>query len=86
MVWWQSTSKSPFTKSFRSKKPCLAKEFNIKVEQVEKTVELIDEGKADVKVLDNTDKWYGVTYKEDKIAVTEAFKQLKADGVYPEKF
>ena len=48
--------------------------------------ELIDEGKADVKVLDNTDKWYGVTYKEDKIAVTEAFKQLKADGVYPEKF
>ena len=48
--------------------------------------ELIDEGKADVKVLDNTDKWYGVTYKEDKIAVTEAFKQLKAAGVYPEKF
>ena len=48
--------------------------------------ELIDEGKADVKVLDNTDKWYGVTYKEDKITVTEAFKQLKAEGVYPEKF
>ena len=48
--------------------------------------ELIDEGKADVKVLDNTDKWYGVTYKEDKITVTEAFKELKAAGVYPEKF
>ena len=48
--------------------------------------ELIDEGKADVKVLDKTDKWYGVTYKEDKITVTEAFKELKAAGVYPEKF
>ncbi len=48
--------------------------------------ELIAEGKADVKVLDNSDKWYGVTYKEDKDAVVEAFKALKAQGVYPEKF
>ncbi len=48
--------------------------------------ELIAEGKADVKVLDNTDKWYGVTYKEDKATVVEAFKRLKAEGVYPEKF
>jgi NDP-sugar pyrophosphorylase family protein len=48
--------------------------------------ELITEGKADVKVIDNTDKWYGVTYKEDKEAVVEAFKTLKAAGVYPENF
>ena len=48
--------------------------------------ELISEGKADVKVIDNTDKWYGVTYKEDKGAVVEAFKRLKEQGVYPEKF
>lgn len=48
--------------------------------------ELIGEGKADVRVLDNTDKWYGVTYKEDKATVIEAFKALKASGVYPEKF
>ena len=48
--------------------------------------ELIKEGKADVKVLDNSDKWYGVTYKEDKETVTAAFKQLIADGVYPENF
>ena len=47
--------------------------------------ELIKEGKADVKVLDNTDKWYGVTYKEDKATVVEAFKRLKAEGVYPDK-
>jgi len=48
--------------------------------------ELITEGKADVKVLDNTDKWYGVTYKEDKEDVVRAFKDLKAKGVYPENF
>ena len=48
--------------------------------------ELITEGKADVKVIDNNDKWYGVTYKEDKAAVVEAFKSLKASGVYPDKF
>ncbi len=48
--------------------------------------ELVTEGKADVRVLDNEDKWYGVTYKEDKAMVVEAFRQLKADGVYPENF
>ena len=48
--------------------------------------ELITEGKADVKVIDNDDKWYGVTYKEDKVQVVEAFRRLTADGVYPEKF
>ena len=48
--------------------------------------ELIEEGKADVTVLDNTDKWYGVTYKEDKATVVEAFRRLKAEGVYPENF
>ena len=48
--------------------------------------DLIGEGRADVRVLDNTDKWYGVTYKEDKEAVVEAFRRLKAEGVYPENF
>jgi nitrogen regulatory protein PII-like uncharacterized protein len=48
--------------------------------------ELIGEGKADVKVLDNVDKWYGVTYKEDKETVVNAFRDLKAKGVYPENF
>ena len=47
---------------------------------------LIAEGKADVKVLDNSDKWYGVTYKEDKEDVVNAFRALKAEGVYPAKF
>ncbi|MBO7304616.1 MAG: nucleotidyltransferase [Clostridia bacterium] len=48
--------------------------------------ELVEEGKADVRVLDNTDKWYGVTYKEDKQNVVEAFRKLKEDGVYPDNF
>ena len=48
--------------------------------------ELVTEGKADVKVLANTDKWYGVTYKEDKEMVTAAFADLKKKGVYPVGF
>ena len=48
--------------------------------------DLIAEGVADVKVLDNEDKWYGVTYKEDKATVVEAFKMLTEQGVYPKNF
>ena len=48
--------------------------------------ELVAEGKADVKVLDNADKWYGVTYKEDKEMVVNAFRDLKNSGVYPDNF
>ena len=32
------------------------------------------------------DKWYGVTYKEDKAAVVEAFRKFAKEGVYPEEF
>ena len=48
--------------------------------------ELISEGKADVKVLDNKDRWYGVTYKEDKATVTEAFRRFAEEGIYPKNF
>ena len=48
--------------------------------------DLVSEGKADVKVLDNTDKWYGVTYKEDKENVMRAFREFKAAGLYPKGF
>ncbi len=44
---------------------------------------LIDENKAKVKVLQSTDKWYGVTYKEDKPLVVNAIAQKIADGLYP---
>lgn len=40
--------------------------------------------KCTVKVLETNDKWFGVTYKEDKPAVVESFKKLIADGVYQE--
>ncbi len=46
---------------------------------------LLEEGKASVKVLSTVDKWYGVTYKEDKPVVTAAMQRLKEEGVYPEK-
>lgn len=44
---------------------------------------LIDEGKAAVKVLQSTDKWYGVTYREDKPAVVSALARMTAQGLYP---
>lgn len=45
--------------------------------------QLIQTGKAKVKVLETHDKWFGVTYKEDKPAVSSAVKKLVAEGVYP---
>ncbi len=47
--------------------------------------ELIKEGKAQVTVLDTNDKWFGVTYKEDKEYVVKSFKELVEKGIYPEK-
>ena len=47
--------------------------------------ELLEEQKVEVKVLKSHDKWFGVTYKEDKEAVVEAIRSLVANGVYPEK-
>ena len=40
-------------------------------------------GKATVKVLKDHDKWFGVTYKEDKEAVQKSLKELVDAGVYP---
>ena len=45
--------------------------------------ELLAEGKATVKLLHSTDKWYGVTYREDKPVVVNALAQKTADGLYP---
>lgn len=44
--------------------------------------DLIEEDKADVKVLRSEDRWYGITYKEDKEAVVSAVQKLKDTGVY----
>ena len=44
--------------------------------------ELIKKGEATVKVLETTDRWFGVTYHEDHPFVVESFKQLVEKGVY----
>ena len=46
---------------------------------------LLSQHKARVKVLRSNDKWYGVTYKEDKPSVMEALRELREKGLYPEK-
>ena len=43
---------------------------------------LLKEDKVEVKVLNSQDKWFGVTYKEDKESVVEAIKDLIARGEY----
>lgn len=46
---------------------------------------LIKSGRATVQVLETRDKWFGVTYKEDKEAVVASIRKLIADGVYKER-
>ena len=46
---------------------------------------LLKEERANVKVLETQDRWFGVTYKEDKETVQDAFRELISDGVYAEK-
>lgn len=46
--------------------------------------QLIDEGKARVKVLTSHDKWYGVTYQKDKPLVVKALAEKTAQGQYPD--
>lgn len=47
--------------------------------------ELIKQGKAEFKVIPTSQKWFGVTYPEDKPIVQESIAKLVKDGVYPEK-
>ena len=46
--------------------------------------QLTGEGKARVKVLSSRDKWYGVTYREDKPSVVAAIGAMTAAGLYPD--
>jgi len=50
-----------------------------------KVGELLDAGKVSVKVLEAKDNWYGVTYKEDREKVHDAFEEMKKAGKYPAK-
>jgi NDP-sugar pyrophosphorylase family protein len=48
--------------------------------------DLMEEGKAGVKVFTVHDVWHGVTYAEDKQEVVAAMQELKLAGIYPETF
>lgn len=63
------------------------REGDLKAEYLLPTIidQCIREEKARVRLLETPDKWFGVTYKEDKPAVVAAIRKLVDDGVYPEK-
>ncbi len=46
--------------------------------------DMIKTGKATVRVLKTNDRWFGVTYQEDKYAVIDSFRALHEAGVYSE--
>ena len=41
-------------------------------------------GKARAKVMRSCDKWYGVTYQNDKPKVCAAIAEMTAKGTYPD--
>ena len=45
---------------------------------------LIEEGRARVRVLRSRDRWYGVTYQDDKPVVVQAVSDMTEKGLYPE--
>ena len=46
--------------------------------------ELLVQDRIEVRVLYSNDKWFGVTYKEDKETVVQAVRELIASGMYPD--
>lgn len=63
------------------------KEGDVKTEYLLPKIidKLVHSDRARVKVLETKDKWFGVTYKEDKAAVAEAIRNLVSEGVYPDR-
>lgn len=63
------------------------KEGDLKAEYLLPAIidQCIQENKGTVRVLETRDKWFGVTYKEDKPAVVASIRALVDAGVYPEK-
>ena len=47
--------------------------------------DLVKAGKATVEVLSSQDRWFGVTYQEDKPFVKASIAELKENGLYPKK-
>lgn len=47
--------------------------------------EMVEKGEGTIKVLTSQEKWFGMTYPEDKKIVCEELKKKIAEGYYPEK-
>lgn len=47
--------------------------------------ELVKNGRIRLKVLESKDRWFGVTYKEDRDFAVENIRKLIQSGIYPEK-
>ncbi len=46
---------------------------------------MIQEGIARTRVLETSEKWFGITYQDDKPHVTEMIRRLTGDNIYPSK-
>lgn len=46
--------------------------------------DMLDDNECSVEVLTTHDKWFGVTYKEDRPIVVNALDNMKKEGLYPE--
>lgn len=46
--------------------------------------QLLKEDKAKIKILKSSERWHGVTYKEDKEGVVAALQAMKDKGLYPD--
>ena len=46
--------------------------------------ELLTRGRARVKVYETAERWYGVTYRQDRPLVVQALQKLTEEGAYPE--
>ena len=62
-----------------------AAELDKKIQAHKEAIKLLEEKKAVVEVLKSTDRWYGVTYHEDKEAVVRAIAGMKEQGLYPQR-
>ena len=45
--------------------------------------DMMNKGKLEVSVLQSEDKWFGMTYKEDKGTVSKELRELHDSGIYP---
>ena len=43
----------------------------------------LEKGTAQVTVLTSSDRWHGITYREDKPELVEALRRMSEEGLYP---